>query len=55
MLFFHRFFFVVVVLFRTGGLVTAVPGDTFGILGTLELFLSFSGTQTASVLLEHSF
>lgn len=52
---FHRFFFVVAVLFLAGGLVTTVPGDTMGILGTLELFLSFSGTQTVSDLLVHSF
>ena len=53
--FFHRFFFVVAVLFLTGGLVATVPGDTFGILGTLELFWSFSVTQTVSVLLVHFF
>lgn len=34
---FNLFFFVVVVLFLSGGLVIAVPGATFG-LGTFELF-----------------
>lgn len=51
---FHLFFFVVVVRFFGGGLVATVSDDTIGILGTFELFLSFSGTQTVSVLLVHS-